>query len=136
MKNFAHKSLFNLSVSSVLFASSILAAGAQAATFNEEMKLGVINANTPEKEVVIYNEDYTKCLSVSAQDNTSFKHLSYTACRMDNADTWILTSAGKIQNKQTGKCLSTPKGESNLVQSYCNFEHIRDYTAHELVIFE
>ena len=94
------------------------------------------DAGSPEKEVVIYNEDYSKCLSALAQNNKGSKSLSYATCRMDDADTWILTRAGKVINKQTGKCLSTLKGESKLIQSYCNFEYIRDYTAHELVIFE
>lgn len=134
MKNLIQKSLSNLT--GVLFVGALFAAGPQAATFDENMKLGVVNANSVEKEVVIYNDDYTKCLSDSAQDGKNSKHLSYTACRMDDADTWVLTSAGKIKNKLTGKCLSTPKGENNLVQSYCNYEYIRDYTAHELVVFE
>lgn len=131
MKNLIHKSLFTLAVVSVL-----LSAGAQAANFNQLMQLGIIDSNASGKEVVIYNEDQTKCLSTKAQKSNDSKGLAYATCSMDGTDTWLITSSGKVKNKQSGKCLSTPAGKDSLVLVHCNYMHIRDYAAHDLVILD
>ncbi|WP_339722844.1 ricin-type beta-trefoil lectin domain protein [uncultured Paraglaciecola sp.] len=131
MKNLILKSLFVLSVISVL-----LSAGAQAANFNKLMQLGIIGSNTSGKEVVIYNEDQSKCLSSNGQKSNGSKGLAYTTCRIDGTDTWLITSGGKVKNKQSGKCLSTPAGKDSLVLVHCNYMHIRDYAAHDLVILD
>jgi hypothetical protein len=129
MKNLIQKSLFTLSVISVL-----LSAGAQAANFNKLMQLGIIGSNASGKEVVIYNDDQTKCLSTNGQKHHGPKSLAYTTCRMDGTDKWLITSSGKVKNKQSGKCLSTPAGKDSLTLVHCNYVHFRDYTAHEFVI--
>jgi hypothetical protein len=131
MKNLIQKSLFTLSVINVL-----LSAGAQAANFNKLMQLGIIGSNASGKEVVIYNDDQTKCLSTYGQKHHGSKNLAYTTCIMDGTDTWLITSDGKVKNKQSGKCLSTPAGEDSLVLVHCNYMHFRDYTAHDLVILD
>jgi hypothetical protein len=131
MKTLIQKSLLILSVTTVL-----LSAGAQAANFNKLMQLGIIGSNTTGKEVVIYNEDQTKCLSTAGQNLNSSKSLAYATCRMDEADTWLITNGGKVKNKQSGKCLSTPIGKDNLELVHCNYMHVRDYSAHDLVIFD
>lgn len=134
MKNLIQKSLFTLSVISVL--SVLLSSGAQAATFSKLMKLGIVNANSPDKEVVIYNDDSTKCLSTDGQKRNSSKSLAYATCRKGGTDTWLITSVGKIKNKRSGKCLSTPKGEDSLVLVHCNFVYSRDYIAYDFIIFD
>jgi len=131
MKNLIQKSLFTLSVISVL-----LSAGAQAANFNKLMQLGIIGANTSGKEVVIYNDDQTKCLSTYGQKSSGSKSIAYTTCRMDDTDTWLITSSGKIKNKRSGKCLSTPTAQDSLVLVHCNYMHFRDHTAHDFVILD
>ena len=131
MKNLIQKSLFTLSVISVL-----LSAGAQAANFNKLMQLGIISSNASGKEVVIYNDDQTQCLSTYGQKSSGSKSIAYTTCRMDDTDTWLITSSGKVKNIQSGKCLSTPTGEDSLVLVHCNYMHFRDYTAHDLVILD
>jgi hypothetical protein len=131
MKNLIQKSLFTLSVISVL-----LSAGALAANFNKLMQLGMIGSNASGKEVVIYNDDQTKCLSTNGQNRSGSKSLVYETCRMDGADTWLITSSGKVKNKQSGKCLSTPAGEDSMLLVHCNYMHFRDYTAHDLVILD
>lgn len=131
MKNLIQKSLFTLSIFGVL-----LSAGAQAANFNRLMQLGIIGSNTSGKEVVIYNDEQTKCLSTVGQSDGGSKGLTYATCRMDEADTWLITSSGKVKNKQSGKCLSTPSGKDSLVLVHCNYMHIRDYAAHDLVILD
>jgi hypothetical protein len=131
MKNLIQKSLFTLSVISVLLSS-----GAQAANFNKLMQLGIIGSNTSGKEVVIYNDDQTKCLSTYGQKRSGSKSLAYTICRMDGTDTWLITSGGKVKNKQSGKCLSTPAGEDSLALVHCNYKHFRDHTARDLVILD
>lgn len=131
MKNLIQKSLLILSITTVL-----LSAGAQAATFNKLMQLGIVNSNATVKEVVIYNDDQTKCLSSYEQKNSGSKGLAFTTCRMNNIDTWLITSGGKVKNKQSGKCLSTPAGEDSLVLEHCNYMHFRDHTAHDFIIFD
>jgi len=131
MNKFIQKSLFTLALSSVL-----LSAGAQAANFNKLMQLGIIGVNGSSKEVVIYNDDQTKCLSTYGQKRHGSKSLAYTTCRMDGTDTWLITSGGKVKNKQSGKCLSTPKGEDSLVLVHCNYMHFRDHTGNDLVILD
>jgi uncharacterized protein YdbL (DUF1318 family) len=131
MKNLIQKSLFTLAVISVL-----LSAGAQAANFNKLMQLGIVGSNASGKEVVIYNDDQTKCLSTYWQKRNGSKNLAYTTCSMDGTDTWLITSDGKVKNKQSGKCLSTPAGEDSLVLMHCNYMHFRDFTAHDLVILD
>lgn len=134
MNSFLRKPLFNLFAISVV--SVLLTAAAQAASFNKLMNLGVIKSDSLEKEVVIYNDDYTKCLSANGLGSNSSKNLDFTTCRLDDSDTWSITSAGKIKNKQNGKCLSTPKGEDKLVLVHCNFVYFRDYIAHDFIIFD
>lgn len=131
MKNFIQKSLFTLSVISVLLSS-----GAQAATYKKLMQLGIINSNVSGKEIVIYNDDQTKCLSAYAQNGKRSGSLAYATCRMEDTDTWLITSGGKVKNKQSGKCLGTPTGEDSLVLVHCNYMHFRDHTAHDFVIFD
>ncbi|MFT6989723.1 MAG: hypothetical protein ACJASL_001696 [Paraglaciecola sp.] len=131
MKNLIQKSLFTLSVISVL-----LSAGAQAATFNKLMQLGITGSNASGKEVVIYNDDQTKCLSAYEHYGKRSDSLAYATCRIDDTDTWLITSSGKVKNKQSGKCLSTPSGKDSLVLVHCNYMHIRDYIAHDLVILD
>jgi hypothetical protein len=131
MKNLIRKSLSTLSVITVLLSS-----GAQAANFNQLMQLGIIDTNSSVKEVVIYNNDQTKCLSSNGQKQNGSKGLTYDTCRMDDTDTWLITSNGKVKNKQSGKCLSTPAGKDSLMLVHCNYMHIRDYTAHDLVILD
>lgn len=131
MKNLIQKSLFTLSVISVL-----LSTGAQAETFSKLMKLGVVNSNSSVKEVVIYNDDQTKCLSTVGQNGKRSKNLIYTACNVDGADTWVITNVGKIKNKGSGKCLSTPTGEDGMILVHCNHMHFRNYTAHDFIILD
>jgi len=131
MKNLVQKLLLRLSVITML-----LSAGAQAADFNKLMQLGIITSNTTVKEVVIYNDDQTQCLSTNSQKPSGSKSLAYATCRMDEADTWLITNGGKVKNKQSGKCLSTPAGKDSLVLVHCNYLHIRDSVAHDLVILD
>lgn len=131
MKNLIQRLLFTLSIITVL-----LGAGAQAANFNKLMQLGIIGSNTSGKEVVIYNDDQTKCLSTAGQYRSGSKSLAFTTCSMDDTDTWFITSSGKVKNQQSGKCLSTPAGEDSLVLVHCNYMHIRDYVAHDFVILD
>jgi|TARA_R110000868_G_scaffold196864_4_gene442910 hypothetical protein len=131
MKNLVQKSLFTLSVISVL-----LITGAQAATFSKLIKLGIVNANSAGKEVVIYNDEQTKCLSTFGQKRSRSKSLAYASCRMDDTDTWVITRAGKVKNKRNGKCLSTPTGGNSLVLVHCNYMHFRDYIAHDFIILD
>lgn len=131
MNNLIQKSLFTLSVISVL-----LTTGAQATTFSKLMKLGVVDPNSSVKEVVIYNDDQTKCLSAYGQNGKRKKGLGYTTCRKDGVDTWVITNVGKIKNKRNGKCLSTPTGEDNLMLVHCNYMHFRNHIAHDFIILD
>lgn len=131
MKRFMQKPLLTLSAISVL-----IIAGAQAASFNKLMRLGIVKSNSSTKEVVIFNHDQTKCLATHGQKSGRSKSLIYATCRMDDTDTWVITNAGKIKNKHSGKCLSTPTGEDSLVLVHCNFVHIRDYIAHDFIILD
>lgn len=134
MKNFIQKTLLIISAISVV--SILLVTSAHAATFSTQMKLGLIKSDSPNKEVVIFNDDYSKCLSVVDLGNKSTKDLDYVACAKGASDTWTITSAGKVKNNQNGKCLSSPKGEDTLTLVHCNYIHSRDYIAHDFVILE
>lgn len=131
MKNVIQKSLFILSI-----IGALLSSGAQAANFSKLMKLGVISTNSSSKEVVIYNHDQTKCLSAYGQDGERTKGLTYTTCKADGSNTWVITKVGKIKNKGSGKCLSTPTGEDKLVLMHCNYMHFKNHVAHDFVIFD
>jgi hypothetical protein len=131
MNNLIQKSLITVSVIFVLLSS-----GAQAATFNKLMKLGVVNSNSSNKEVVIYNDDQTKCLSAFGRNGERSKSLAYTSCDINGADTWVITNVGKIKNKRSGKCLSTPAGQDKLVLMHCNYMHFKNDTAHDFIIFD
>lgn len=134
MNHSMQKSLFSLAV--ITLVSVLCSTGLQAASFNKLMNLGIISADSSVKEVVIFSDDNTKCLSTNDQKPNSAKSLSYTECRLDGSDTWLITSAGKIKNKQSGKCLSTPNGEDRLVLAHCSAAHFRDRVAHDFVIFD
>jgi hypothetical protein len=110
--------------------------GAQAATFTKMMKLGVVSYTPSSKVVVIYSEDQTKCLSTQGQNETKAKSLVYQECLIDDANTWVITSVGKIKNKLNGKCLSTPRGGESLELVNCNYRHFRDYKNNDFVIFK
>lgn len=131
MKNLIQKSLFTLPIISMFFIP-----GVQATTFSKLMKLGIVSSTPFGKEVVIYNDDQTKCLSTSGKKRPSAKSLDYATCRMDSADTWLITAVGKIKNKSSGKCLSTPKEEDNLILVHCNFMYSRDYITHNFIILD
>jgi len=131
MKNLIQKSLFTLSVISLL-----LSFGAQATTFSKLMNLGIVNSNSSDKEFVIYNDDQTKCLSAFGQNGKRPKSLSYTTCHREGADKWVITNVGKIKNKRSGKCLSTPRGEDSLILTHCNYIHFRNQIAHDFIIFD
>jgi len=131
MKNLLRKSLCTLSVTGVLLTS-----GVQAATFSNLMKLGIVKANASNKEIVILNDDQTKCLSVYGENGAGVKSLTYTKCEMDRTDTWVITNVGKIKNKRTGKCLSTPAGEDNLILMHCSYQHFRSHSAHDFIVLD
>ena len=131
MKNSIQKSLLTLSVISVLLSS-----GAQAATFSKLMTLGIVNSNSSVKEVVINNDDQTKCLSAYGQNGSLSKSLVYSTCRMDGTDTWAITNVGKIKNKRSGKCLGTRKGEDSLVLVHCKYMLFRNHTAYDIIILD
>lgn len=131
MKKFIQYSLFALTVFGTL-----LSTGAQAADFNTLMRLGVIESDSAIREVVIFNHDSTECLSITEQKWNSSKSLAYGKCRIDETDTWLITNVGKIKNKQSGKCLSAPKGEDRLVLRHCNYMYSKDNTAHDFIILD
>lgn len=131
MKNLIQISLMTLSIISMW-----VSAGAQAADFNKLMQLGIISSDASGREVVIYNDDKTKCLSASGQKRSSSKNLTFATCRMDGSDTWLITNNGKVKNIQSGKCLSTPTREDNLVLTHCNYKHFRDNSAHDYIVLD
>jgi hypothetical protein len=134
MKNSMQKSVLNVSMASLF--SVFIVVGAQAATFKSEMKLGIISSTASTKDVVLYNEDQSKCLTVHSKKTSNNKGIYYAACRMDGTDTWTITNTGKIKNKRSGKCLSTKKGQDDLELTHCTASYSRYYTEYEFVIFE
>jgi hypothetical protein len=131
MKNLLRKSLYTLFVTGGLLTSSV-----QAATFSNLMKLGIVKANASNKEILIFNDDQTKCLSVYGENGAGVKSLTYNNCKMEGTDTWVITNVGKIKNKRTGKCLSTPAGEDNLILTHCSYQHFRSHSAHDFIVLE
>lgn len=129
MYNLIQKSIVSLLVINAL--SVLLTSDAMGASFNKFMNLGIIFASSPDKQIVIYNDDYTKCLTVDKQ-----KTLEYAKCQIDSTSTWHITNTGKVKNIASGKCLSTPEGEDSLLLVHCNYVHHRDYVAHDFVIFD
>jgi hypothetical protein len=130
------KILMKKSLMTLIAASIFTISGAQATTFSKQMKLGIVNSAPYGKEVIIYNDEQTKCLAVSSKSNASAKSLTYATCRKDEADTWIITNAGKMKNKRSGKCLSTPNGMDKLILKHCNFMYSRDYMTHDFIILD
>ena len=133
MSNILSTSLLKIAASSVfglLFVTSL-----QAATFSEVMKIGMVSGGADGQQVVIYNDDYSKCLSAGQEQQQAANSVVYTSCQMDDSDTWLITSNGKIQHKSNEKCLGTPKGKDRLELTYCNYVPARDYQAFEFIIF-
>jgi hypothetical protein len=75
-------------------------------------------------------------LSAYEQNGKRSDSLAYATCRIDDTDTWLITSSGKVKNKQSGKCLSAATGQDSLVLVHCNYMHFRDHTAHDFIIFD
>lgn len=134
MNNFIQKSLFNLSIVAVI--TMLFSTAVQAANFSKSMKLGIVGSSASGKTVVIYNDDYTKCLSSSGHKRSSSNTVTYAACEKDNNDIWVITKVGKIKNMRTGKCLSTLKGKDSLVLMHCNYVHYRDYIEHDFIVLD